>query len=337
MKSSSVILACLLITTACSKVNELDKRTQNMEKSTEKVSTVTDEMKDTTSTMYQQIRSKEAEDTRDEKFQILMGKEADFGTRITAAGVYFKSMEFQLHTDNGDYDTDKNLNEFYIDAANEFTRRMCDLYEKIHLDKMSPTKNNKMDMSFYALSVAIHMNHSFHDLVAKSEGKEALSMYDLVKNALIKDKNGKRLREHEEILLNGINKEILIELIKARVDMLSALALKNLTDKRDMTLGQKAKALLFKVSGGRWGDIDLPEVYDKSNEATKIYTEKYLDGAVKAKQFLVDIGVEKQLEKTVKSALKGIDLNESEDSGSTSKDLDMHRQQIKAYIVELLK
>jgi hypothetical protein len=214
---------------------------------------------------------------------------------------------------------------------------MCDLYEKIHLDKMSPTKNNKMDMSFYALSVAIHMNHSFHDLVAKSEGKEALSMYDLVKNALIKDKNGKRLREHEEILLNGINKEILIELIKARVDMLSALALKNLTDKRDMTLGQKAKALLFKVSGGRWGDIDLPEVYDKSNEATKIYTEKYLDGAVKAKQFLVDIGVEKQLEKTVKSALKGIDLNESEDSGSTSKDLDMHRQQIKAYIVELLK
>lgn len=306
-----------------------------MEKSTEKVSTTTDEMKNTTSIMYQQIRSKEAEDTRDEKFDILMGDEAEFGTRITAAGVYYKSMEFQLHTGNGDFDTEENLKEFYLDSANEFTRRLCDLYERINVKKMSPTKNNKMEMSFYALAVSMHMNHSFHDLIAKSKQEEAVSMYDLLKQALRKEKNGKKLKEHEEVLLNGINREIMVELIKARVDILSALALKNLTDKRDMTLGQKAKALLFKISGGRFGDIDLPEVYDKSNEATKIYTEKYLDAAVKTKAFLKEIAIEKPLEKTVKTALKNIDLDQ--DSKEEGKKMDSHRVAIQNYISELLK
>lgn len=335
MKFSSVVIAGLLFTAACSKVEELDKRTQNMERSTEKVSTTTDEMKETTSVMYQQIRSKEAEDTRDEKFEILMNKEADFGTRITAAGVYYKSMEFQLHTQNGDFDNNENLKEFYLDAANEFTRRMCDLYEKINVKKMSPTKNDKMEMSFYALAVTMHMNHSFHDLVAKSKQEDAVSMYDLIKKAIRKDAEGKRLNEHEEILMAGINKEIMIELLRARVDILSALALKNLTDKRDMTLGQKAKALLFKVTGGKYGDIVLPEVYDKSNEATKIYIEKYLDGAVKTKAFLAQYKLERPVEKTVKTALKNIDL--STDSQEEGKDFDKHRETIQNHINDLLK
>src|SRR6476659_3335992 len=117
MKTSSALLACLLLTTACSKVNQLDKRTENMEKSTEKVSAVTDDLKETTTIMYQQIRSKEAEDTRDEKFTILMNDEAEMGTRITAAGVYFKSMEFQLWNDNDTFDSPDALEVLYIDAA----------------------------------------------------------------------------------------------------------------------------------------------------------------------------------------------------------------------------
>lgn len=332
MKKSFCLLMTFLLTCACSKVKELDQRTENMEKATEKMSTTTDNMKDTTSVMYQQIRSKEAEDTRDEKFQILMDDEAEMGTRITAAGVFFKSLEFQLHTANGTFDNEDSLKEHYIDAANEFTRRMCDLYEKINVKKMSPTKKNRMEMSFYAVAVAMHMNHSFHDLIAKSMNVEAKSMYDIIKTALLKDKQGKRLKEHEEILLNGVNKEIMIELIKARVDILSALALKNLTDKRDMTLGQKAKALLFKISGGKFGEIDLPEVYDKSNEATKIYTEKYLDAAVSAKKFLKDLEVEKPLEKTIHSAFKGIDLEMNPDA----KVRDNHRDTILRHITELM-
>jgi hypothetical protein len=336
MKTSSVVLACLLLTTACSKVNELDKRTENMEKSTEKVSNVTDDLKETTTIMYQQIRSKEAEDTRDEKFEILMSKDAEMGTRITAAGVYFKSMEFQLWNDNDSFDNKDALDALYLDAANEFTRRMCDLYDKVNVKKMSPTKTNEMEMSFYALAAAIHMNHTFQDEVAKSKSFEAISMYDIIKKALLKDLNHKPLKEHEEILVNGINREIMIELIKARVDILSALALKNLTDKRDMTLGQKAKAILFKVSGGAFGNIDLPEVYDLSNDTTKNYVEKYLDGALKAKTFLKELGVEKKLEKTIKSALKNIDFNEKKLSEEEKQKTDDRKEVIRSLINNLV-
>lgn len=336
MKTSSVVLTCLLLTSACSKVKELDKRTENMEKSTERVSAVTDDLKETTTIMYQQIRSKEAEDTRDEKFEILMRKDADMGTRITSAGVYFKSMEFQLWNDNDSFDNIDARDVLYIDAANEFTRRMCDLYEKINLRKMSPTKSNEMEMSFYALAASVHMNHSFQDDVARNKNFQATSMYDLIKKALLKDIKGKPLKEHEEILVNGINREIMIELIKARVDILSALAVKNLTDKRDMTLGQKAKALLFKVTGGALGSIDLPEVYDLSNDTTKNYTEKYLDGALKSKQFLQEIGVEKKLEKTLKSALKNIDFNEKKMSEDEKQKIDNRKEAIKGLITNLL-
>ncbi len=302
-----------------------------MVRSTSDVSTTTESMKETTTMMYQQIRSKEAEDTRDKKFQILMGEEAGMGTRITAAGVYFKSMEFQLWNNNETYDSKEVLKDYYLDAANELTRRLTDLYDKIDTKKMSPTKDNKMEMSFYALSATMHMNHTFQDELAKSKNIEVATMYDLIKKALIKERDHRVLLTHEEILMSGINKEIMVNLIKARVDIYSALCLKNLTDKRDMTLGQKTKGLIFKITGGRLGSIDLPEVFDKSNDATKIYIEKYLDGALKAKIFLKEIGIDKKLEKTLFSAFKEINLIEKSDNSS-----DVRRLKIQSQINQLL-
>lgn len=336
MKKSSVLLACLLLSGACSKVKELDKRTQNMEKSTEKVSAVTDEMKETTTTMYKQIRSKEAEDTRDEKFGILMSKNADMGARITAAGVYFKSMEFQLWNNNETYDDHHARQSLFLDAANEFTRRMCDLYEKVNTKRMSPTKDNKMEMSFYALAATLHMNHHFQDEVVKKGLSKTTSFYDLMKSALIKDYHRQNVLEHEEVLVQGTNREIMIELIKARVDIMAALALKNLTDKRDMTLGQKTKALIFKLTGGKLGSIDLPEIYEKSNDSTKNYIEKYLAASVKAKNFLKEIAVEKNLEKTLKSAFENINFNE-QDQTQDEKVTDVKKESIRSLINSLME
>lgn len=337
MKKSSIVLTCLLLTTACSKVKELDQRTESMEKTTKEMSGTTGDMKETTSTMYLQIRSKEAEDTRDEKFNVLLNKEANSGERITAAGVYFRSMEFQLWNNNDSFDNKDALQAYYLDAANEFTRRIVDLYEKIDLKKMSPTKNNKMDMSFYSLSAAVHMNHHFQEESAKNKKISPTSMYDLIKNALLKDYENKRLLEHEEVLVSGINREIMIELVKARVDMLSALALKNLTDKRDMTLSQKAKGLLFKLTNGSLGSIELPEVYETSNEASKVYIEKYLDGALKAKKFLARIGVKKELEKTLKSAYANIEFNDKTPSSAEKEETpDNKKEVIRGLINDLL-
>lgn len=332
VKNISLGFLTLFIIASCSKVQELDKRTQSMERSTSDVSTTTENMKETTTIMYQQIRSKEAEDTRDEKFQLLMNDEAGMGTRITAAGVYFKSMEFQLWNNNETYDNKEVLEDYYLDAANEFTRRMLDLYEKINVKKMSPTKDNKSEMSFYALAATMHMNHTFQDELAKSKESETVSMYDLIKKAFLKDRDHRVMLPHEEVLMSGINKEIMTNLIKARVDIYSALALKNLTDKRDMTLSQKVKALIFKITDGKLGSIDLPEVFNQSNDATKIYIEKYLDGALKAKIFLKEISIEKKLEKTLQSAFKEINLTKNSIDSS-----DGRRLRIQELINQLLK
>lgn len=353
MKKSSLVLACLMLSVSCSKVKEMDDRTKNMDKNTEKVSattvqmkeitdemkTITDQMRDVTGTMYQQIRSKEAEETRDRKFEILLDDKAGMGERITAAGVFYKSLEFQLYTDNGSFDDKHNQDALFLDAANEFTRRLCDLYDRIDVKDLNPTKKGKRhsdEMSFYSLAAALHMNHHFQDSVAERRHKSTHSMYDMITKALKKDFDKKLLEEHEEVLMNGINREIMIELLKARVDIISALALRNLTEQRDMTLTQKGKGLLFKITGGRFGAIDLPEVYDLMNDATKNTTETYLEAALKTKNFLAEIGVEKKLEKTISSALSRIDFNEVT-GAQEEEEVDLKKEAIRSSIQGLLK
>lgn len=316
MNKSSVILACLLVTGACSKVKELNNRTDSMEKSTEKVSTVTEEMKATTDVIYQQLRTGNSLATRNQEFEKLMSEQDHvlIRTRIEAACGYLKSFEYQLWTDNESFDDERSKSVMYIDAANEFTRRASDLYEIIDTKKMSPTNQSnkhKNEIAFYALAISLHINHHFQDEVVRQTSKlQTHSLYDMMKKALLKERDKRLMDEHEDILLNGNNREVMIELIKARVDIMTALALGNLTDKRDMTLGQKAKAGLFKLTGGWIGKIELPEKYNGMNDSTKMWTEKYLESALESRDFLKSIGVKKTLEKTLKSAMKEIDFDE---------------------------
>lgn len=338
---SSVLLTIIflsLVVGGCSKVKDFEEKTKSMEQTTKEMSGTTNEMKSTTTTMYQQIRSKEAEDTRTKKFEALMDSKNDMGAKFASAAVYFKSFEFQLWNADVKYDDAESRDILFLDATNEFTRRICDIYEDVNTRNMSPTKEGKRynaEMAFYALAATIHMNHHYQEELVKNKNVKAVSFYDLVKNSLLKDINGQHQEEHEITLMAGMNKEIMIELIKARVDILSALALKDLTDKRNMTLGQKAKALIFKITGGRLGSIDLPETYDKANEATKITIESRLDGALKARNFLREIGINKEMEKTLKSALTYIDFNEK--NNSADKVDDKRKEKIHTLVTGLLE
>jgi hypothetical protein len=279
-----------------------------MKSSTELMSTTTDLMKETTTVMYQ--------DTRDKKYTMLKSKDEDFGSKIAAAAVYFKSFEYQLWSDQVQFDDNKTREDLILDGVNEFTTRVSDLYSKIKPNKMSPVNSGKKhndEMAFYALAATMHMNHHFQEeLVEKRPQIKLLSFYDIVKEALRKDSLGMTLNEHEEILVSGMNKEIMIELIKARVDMIAALALKNLTDKREMNLGQKIKAAIFKITAGKLGAIDIPEVFTTANESTKNQIIKYLESSIKARRFLASISLEKNLEKTLLSAFSHIQITESE-------------------------
>lgn len=269
------------------------------------MSQTTDSMKDTTAVMYQQVRSKEAEDTRNKKMTILKDKEQNFGAKIAAAAVYFKSFEYQLSSGNS-YDDYKMQELLYLDAASEFTKQLNDIYDLVNLKKMSPTNDNKkhsMDQAFYALSVTMHMNHHYQELMVSNKDNR-VSLLKMIKDALIKDTHGRNLTEYEETYVAGPNKKMVIELLKARVDMLAALSLKNMTDKKNMSVGQTLKGAIFKITGGKLGSIELPETLVGSNEATLKQTQTYLEEAVNTKNFLTEIGEEKVLEKTIKSAFE---------------------------------
>lgn len=345
MKKSSIVLACLLVTGACSKVKELDKRTESMEKSTEKVSAVTEEMKATTDVMYQQLRSGNSLITRNQEFDKLMSDEEHvlIRTRIAAACGYFKAFEYQLWSDNETFDDERAREIMYVDAVNEFTRRTGDLYTLIDTKKMSPTNQSskhKNEQAFYAIAISLHLNHHFQDEVVRQASKlQTNSIYDMMKKALTKEKNKRLMDEHEDILLNGTNREVMIELIKARVDIMTTLALGNLTDKRDMTLGQKAKAGLWKITGGWLGKVELPEKYNEMNNSTKMWTEKYLDAALEARDFLRTIGEKKPLEKTLRAAMKEIDFDEKKltQEEREIKKIDGKKETIRNMINQLLE
>ena len=276
----------------------------SMTNSTGEMSSTTDEMKDTTSVMYQQVRSKEAEDTRHKKMTIIKDNNQNFGSKLAAAAVYFKSFEYQLWTGLSGYDNEKMKELLYLDAVNEFTKQLTDIYDAVNINKMSPTNDGKkyrLDQAFYSLAVTAHMNHHYQELKVPNIDNR-VSMLKLVKTSLEKDYIGSHLTEYEEVLVAGPNKRMLTHLLAARVDMLSALALKNMTDKNNMNVSQTVKGAIFKITGGKLGAIDLPETLEGANSATLNQIETYLEEALNTKKFLAQVGVEKNLERTLRSA-----------------------------------
>lgn len=294
-----------------------------MPKTTEQMKATTNEMNGTMGGMYANMetllelsRSKEAEATRAEKFDAVLSKKKDIGDKITSAAVYFKSYEYQLATLKETSRLSHKMDSFRLDAVNEFTRRMSDLYKKIKPEKMSPTKDRNLDNAFYAFAAALHMNHHFQENMAEDHNFSTISFLDIVKEALRKERDGEYLKEYEDVLLTGINREMVIELLKARVDILAGIAFSYMTDKREMGIKAKGKGLLFKLSGGKLGSIKVPMTLDDANDSTRRMTIKTLDAAIKTKRFLSDIGVEKELEKYLRSGYSNLAFSEdNKDNG----------------------
>lgn len=316
MKFSAFILLGTLALVSCSKtsgtgISELEQKKEAI--TPENVNVLVNTSNE------EEIFSLESRKARDSQFELLLDERLNLSSRILAARNYFSSFDFQIRHD---IKKEEVLEALYFEATNEFSHRIPEIFEQVNPKKLSPFKaKNKAALSFYAIAAAL------------DESNLSVSFYHLMKKALVKEKNEKELLRHEEPLVIKDSKEITIELLKARVDILTVLALENLTDKKNMTLGQKTKALLFKVTGGLLGSIDLPEIYDQSNTVTKDLAHKLLNQAVLTKNFLSEIGVSKSLDKTLRSALKKIDFNESKEDAAE----DQRREELKSLINHLLE
>ncbi len=311
MKSLVIILAVLTIGVSCSKVERPKSTSKEMNSST------------------QEIVKKEADDQRESKLVILKSEKESLGSKIAAAKDYFLAFDFQRSVQS------KNEKLLLI-AVRDFKVVAQDFHSKIKVKRMSPLKdgeNQSDEHAFYALAASLDTKYT----------EAGVSFYDLIRRALRREEYKEQLKSYEAELVTGKSKQVMIDLMKARMDIMATLALRELTDEDNQTLGQKIKAVVFDVTGGVLGSIDLPETFTDANDVTKDAAITFLEKASKALRVLKDIGVEKKLQRTLRSAFSKIDLsNRSKHEQEhlhphVEKEIDQRRGTTRQLIDELLQ
>lgn len=306
MKWSFLCLAVLVSLTSCSKK---ENKKSTLDAKTEQI---TKEM-----TVIQKQLEIVQEKSRDDKYEILMDSRMGLNSKITAAKDIMEIM--------GDLLTKHPMNAEMIseDLVEEFTLRLRDIHSQIKFKSMNPLRDNG------------HFGNSFYAVATALDG----SMYDLIQKALKKDKAGRVLNPAESIIVLHENKEMIINLIEARVDILGVFALQNLTDKKKMNFWQRTKSFAFTISFGLIGAIDYPETYAAANEATKNKIEDHLAKAVESKKFLSDLSINKKLTRKMNSAFKEITFGEKKkktNETAEEKAVDARKELIKTLINQLV-
>ena len=308
MNKLVVLVSLLALGVACSKVEKQKNNNKEMSQHT------------------QEIVEKEADDLRDKKYQILKSENESLGTKIEAANDYFLGFDFQRsNRDERDI----------LNAVRDFKAVATEFHSKINPKRMSPLKEGEKQSD----------EHAFYALAASLDAKrneDGISMYDLVRWSLRKEEYREDLKRHEAELVSGKTKTVMIDLMKARMDIQATLALRELTDEDNMTLGQHLKGIIFDITGGWLGSIDLPETYTTANDSTKDAALAFLDKASKSRKILKDIGHDKKLQKTIRSAFIKIDMSDKTPdrqqlSVDQEQELDKRRDRAKELIDELLQ
>ena len=336
MNTSSLVIACLAVTVSCSKIDKLEKKTDKIEKTTAEITSTTH----SNSSETKQVQLQQA---RLENLNHLLSENNGIDFKLQAAASYFQSFDYQRYSDSALNKDAYKKSDLLIEAAEEFTNHVVGIHKNIKIKKMKPSLQGKKyndEMIFYALASTMHMNRHFKTITVEEKSNLTnLSMYEIVQTALAKEADLRQLEIYEDILVSGDAKEAMVDLIKARIDYLTAMGLNQITNRKDMDIGQKAKEAIFNITGGRFGEVDLPETFEISNDSTKNLSARYFEHALKAKNFLRTIGISKPLEKNLKSAMNKIDFQNKKINTDTTSDktIDTQKEKIRELINGLLE
>lgn len=328
----------LAVTAGCSKIKKLEgmsDTTSSMKDTTERMAHTTDKLEEDSSETYPLVKSASSQETRQRQFQLVKSPDLGLKQRCNEAAVYYRAFEYQVAGSRVYHEQFNKVEDFLADAANEYTRLMGDLYETVNTRKMSPLNSGKKhakDMAFYSMAAAMHEVHNHHKSVAEKLNIPQLSFYNMVTESLSLEANPK-LKKYQRILVSGVNREIMVELLKARVDMITAVGLSYLVDKRMMSTGGKMQALIYKLTGGKKGELKVPTTINEANSSTKETASEALEKAIETHEFLKSIGIEKKLHRDLKEVLSNIELKASEEKDD-DEDLSIIRNQIEQLISE---
>lgn len=178
--------------------NDMNRKMDSTNDNTEKLNQVS-------GNIYEQTRSKEAQDTRIKSWKNL-SETKSLKKKIALAGHYFAAFEFQLWTGEGK-DTKEYRQALFTSGAKEFALFYSSLEDSDTLSKM-------------ALAMALHKTHEVQPSNASENGFEAESMLSLLKKALIAEAQGQELSEYQLEFL--YEREKMIELLKTRMSVFAA-------------------------------------------------------------------------------------------------------------------
>lgn len=331
-KSTSLVVLALLASGACSKIKKMEgmtKTTESMRVTTEEMSRTTHKLEEDSSETYPLVKASASQEARQRQIEKILDPETGSKRRFTEASTYYRAFEYQVAGSRVYMENPEKVEDFLTDAANEYSRLMGDLYEEINLHKMSPLKTGKnqtADAAFYALAATMHEVHNHHKRMTEKNNVATMSFYHMITTSL-QDEDSRELKRYQRVLISGNSRKVMIELLKARVDMIAAVALSHMVDQEQMSLKSKGSALMFKISGGKTGKLNVPTIINDSNPGTKLTVAETLHKALETKEFLRSIGIENELHKDLKEIYSNIDIKEN-DNKEDNQDLSGIKQQI---------
>jgi hypothetical protein len=211
------------------------------------------------------------------------------------------------------------MEEFFrklTDVYSGLQKKKCPIVCRKRIKSMTPIslpKKQINERTFYAFATTMHINNTHQESLFRKEifsHAHLTSAYDIIKMALLKELNSEHLNLAEEVVVRGENKEISIELLKARVNFLTALAIKDMTDKKNMSFGNKIQALIFNITGGALGNIILDSEFQKSNNITQLDINNKLSAALKTKALIRSLGVSFDIDHSLYSILDNLKVDE---------------------------
>ncbi len=307
-------LASGLTLVACGEVNNLHKMndtTQKMSDTTTEMNTTTKElsdktesMKNTTGELYDALRQGNTVQLRRDAWKAILEAPTMF-RKISEAGKYFMSYEFQLWNDSAqDADAGRRsvlaqqaAKEFFLEieelAPRDGSVNVSIAPDAQNLQNIESAQNRQA--SFNALAISMdQINRKQVPVLAKTK-QPMMSMESIMEEALLAKKDlqdGQILPENKMTYIREVlaHEEKAIQILKTRYSLFPLVFIDAVTKVGDMGLLDKGKMVLL-----GW-DLDLDQL---NTVQLEYYQTEALDRAIAARTILKKLGIKTELDGNV--------------------------------------
>lgn len=315
MKTKGIItLLILLLASSCKTDRVMDstlamgETTNQMKEGMDQTNQTMNQMASNTDNMYHQIRTKEAQETRDRAFEAMNDAEV-FEDKLTEAAAYHQGFEFHMWNNGATKeDTPAFREELLVSAVDEYFRALQRYMDEAkNPAEVSPTNEDNWAQNLMVLAVTMHeLHHHQKNLIHEHPELQEFTILSVVKESLkLQQKinagelKQTDLRPYQNALLFWHDEAI--NMLRYRYNILMTMTLVKVSEvKKKPSFGLfgiaglyiKAKHLYFK-----W-DSKFPSLV----ESRQAKINDFITEAIKTRDFLNEIGAEVELDSKVKKA-----------------------------------